>query len=325
MSQRINIRLDLALSPNSRACRQLLYPCTQAANKSPLIPPSSNPSQNIIVLESHLRAVCDSYGLHLPLHAPVRGIAKIHMGAVSGVGPIEIFVGITYSLFMQPTYNPRVKICCILNHVEARLAIEAGASAIGLVGKMPSGPGVIDDERAAMIARTTPPPIATFLLTSAQSVTDIVAHYHRVHSTVLQIVDELREGTYEELRMALPGVKLVQVVHVTGPESIDRALMINSRVDALLLDSGRPDLAVKELGGTGRRHDWSISRRIRESLSIPVFLAGGLHPDNVRQAIEEVRPFGVDVCSGVRTGGMLDAVKLRNFMASVQTFQQGGA
>jgi len=238
---------------------------------------------------------------------------------------IEIFEGIAYSLFMQPSHIPRVKICCILNPIEARQAIAAGASALGLVGKMPSGPGVIDDELAAGIARVIPPPIATFLLTSAQTAGEIIAHHQRVRSTALQIVDELREGTYEELRAALQGVKLVQVIHVTGPEALPRALQINTHVDAILLDSGRPDLAVKELGGTGRRHDWSISRQIRESLDVPIFLAGGLTPDNVRQAIEEVRPFGVDVCSGVRTGGMLDAVKLRNFMAAVQTFQEGGA
>jgi phosphoribosylanthranilate isomerase len=226
---------------------------------------------------------------------------------------------------MQPTQIPRVKICCIVNPTEARLAVDAGADAIGLVGKMPSGPGVIDDEIAATIAAATPPPIATFLLTSAQTVSAIIAHHRRVRSTALQIVDELTEGSYEELRTALPGVKLVQVVHVTGPESIDRALLVNAHVDAVLLDSGRPDLAVKELGGTGRRHDWSISRHIREALSVPIFLAGGLNPDNVYQALDQVRPFAVDVCSGVRTGGMLDAVKLRNFIAAVQTFHTGGA
>ena len=231
---------------------------------------------------------------------------------------IEILDVFAYSLFMEPTKIPRVKICCMLNPLEARLAIAAGASAIGLVGKMPSGPGVIDDEQAAAIARTIPPPIATFLLTSAQTVSEIIAHYQRVHTTALQIVDELREGTYEELHAALQGVKLVQVVHVTGPESIDRALAIGAHVDAILLDSGRPDLAVKELGGTGRRHDWSISRRIREALSIPLFLAGGLNPDNVRRAIEEVGPFGVDVCSGVRTDGALDPLKLRTFMGVVR-------
>ena len=89
-------------------------------------------------------------------------------------------------------------------------------------------------------------------------------------------------------------------------------------VDALLLDSGNPSLAVKELGGTGRTHDWKLSRRIRDSVSIPVFLAGGLTPSNVADAVAAVEPFGLDVCSGVRSDGNLDPVKLRAFVDAVK-------
>ncbi|HEY7412586.1 MAG TPA: phosphoribosylanthranilate isomerase, partial [Vicinamibacteria bacterium] len=88
-------------------------------------------------------------------------------------------------------------------------------------------------------------------------------------------------------------------------------------VDALLLDSGRPGAAVKELGGTGRRHDWAVSRRIRERVPVPLFLAGGLTPANVREAVAEVGPYGLDVCSGVRTDGALDERKLGAFFAAL--------
>lgn len=91
------------------------------------------------------------------------------------------------------------------------------------------------------------------------------------------------------------------------------------RVDALLLDSGNQKLAVKELGGTGRTHDWRISRQIVETVPVPVFLAGGLTPENVSTAIQEVRPFGLDVCSGLRTNGKLDGEKVKRFFASVQS------
>ena len=219
---------------------------------------------------------------------------------------------------MDSIHSPRIKICCILSRQEAQLAIHEGASAVGLVGAMPSGPGPIPDELIADIARSVPPPIATFLLTSRQSVREIVAHHGRVHTSAIQLVDELREGTYEELRQSLPGIKIVQVIHVVGTQSIDAAIAVSGNVDALLLDSGRPDLPVKELGGTGRRHDWKISRQIRESVQIPIFLAGGLTPDNVRGAIEEVAPFGVDVCSGVRTNGLLDPYKLARFVHAVK-------
>lgn len=202
---------------------------------------------------------------------------------------------------------------------KTRLAIRAGASALGLVGAMPKdGPGVISDELIADIARIAPPPIATFLLTSETDAAAIVQHQQRVGTNTIQIVDALQAGTYADIRRALPGVKLVQVIHVTGEESLDEAQELSSQVDALLLDSGNPNLAVKELGGTGRIHNWTISRRICESVGVPVFLAGGLRPDNVRAAIDAVGPFGLDLCSGVRTAGQLDPQKLDLFFQAIE-------
>ncbi|MCU0334735.1 MAG: phosphoribosylanthranilate isomerase [Chitinophagaceae bacterium] len=213
--------------------------------------------------------------------------------------------------------RPRVKICCISSITEAKLAVAYGASALGLVGHMPSGPGVIDDELIADIARKVPPPVASFLLTSQQQVPGIVAHYQRVHTTTIQIVDELENRDYEALRKALPHVKLVQVIHVQNERSVAEAIAISQQVDALLLDSGSPDKAVKELGGTGRVHDWSLSRQIVQQAATPVFLAGGLRPDNVKAAIEAVQPFGLDLCSGVRTNGQLDEAKLAAFFQAI--------
>ena len=196
------------------------------------------------------------------------------------------------------------------------MAIEAGASALGLVSQMPSGPGVISDELIAEIAATVPPAIGTFLLTSRQSVAEIVEQQHFCRTNTIQLCDRLIDGTHRELRDALPGISLVQVIHVTGPESVDEAERMAPYVDALLLDSGNQKLAVKELGGTGRTHDWTLSRAIRESIDIPLFLAGGLTPENVGQAVDAVGPFGLDICSGVRTDGKLDADKLKRFFAA---------
>jgi phosphoribosylanthranilate isomerase len=109
----------------------------------------------------------------------------------------------------------------------------------------------------------------------------------------------------------------VQVVHVTGEESFAEAMSAARHVDALLLDSGDQSLPVKELGGTGRTHDWRVSRRVVEASPAPVFLAGGLRPENVAGAVEAVGPFGLDVCSGVRTDGRLDAGKLKLFFAAL--------
>ena len=214
----------------------------------------------------------------------------------------------------------RVKVCCIGGHDEAALAVRHGAAAVGLVSEMPSGPGVITDELAREIAARVPPAVASFLLTSRQSASAIVEQQRRVRANTLQIVDRLTDGTYRDLRDALPGIALVQVVHVCGEESIEEAAGVAAEVDAVLLDSGNQRLAVKELGGTGRTHDWRVSRRIVERLTKPVFLAGGLTPDNVRAAADEVGPFAVDVCSGVRTAGRLDARKLAAFFEQVERF-----
>lgn len=215
-------------------------------------------------------------------------------------------------------FPPRIKICCISSLAEAQLAIHYGASALGLVSKMPSGPGVIAEKLIAEIAAKIPPGVASFLLTSKQNVTEIIAQQRRCGANTIQLVDELLEGSYADLRAALPGIKLVQVIHVTGENSISEAEQVAPHVDAILLDSGNPNLSVKELGGTGRTHNWRISRTIRERIEIPLFLAGGLNADNVRAAIDEVAPFGLDICSGVRTNGSLDENKLARFFESIR-------
>jgi phosphoribosylanthranilate isomerase len=226
---------------------------------------------------------------------------------------------------MHAIRKPRVKICCIHSLDEAGLAIKAGASALGLVSRMPSGPGVIPEELITHIAARVPPGVATFLLTSQLDAGTIIAQQKRTGVNTLQIVDRLKSGALQELRVALPGIALVQVVHVRGPESIEESYAVAPFVNALLLDSGNPSLPVKELGGTGRTHDWSISRQIREAVQVPVFLAGGLNAGNVAEAIRQVEPFGIDVCSGVRTDGRLDAAKLTNFIRAVASASGPGA
>ena len=214
--------------------------------------------------------------------------------------------------------RPRIKICCIQSVAEARAAVAYGADAIGLVSAMPSGAGIISDERLIPeIAATVPPPVATFLLTSLTDTDAIIAQHHRCRTSTIQLVDALTRGTHANLRCALPGIRLVQVIHVRDDTSVAEALAAGPHVDALLLDSGNPALAVKELGGTGRTHNWSLSRRIVQECVKPIFLAGGLRPDNVAAAWAAVHPWGFDICSGVRTNDHLDETKLAAFFAAV--------
>lgn len=212
----------------------------------------------------------------------------------------------------------RIKICCIASLDEARMAIAAGADALGLVAKMPSGPGPIPDSRIAEITAIVPPPVATFLLTSETTATSIAAHSRATNPTTVQIVAHIDPGESRELARLLPHVRRVQVIHVEGPEALDLIPAYSPHVHAFLLDSGRPNAAVAELGGTGRAHDWAISAAFVRATDRPVFLAGGLTAANVGDAIRQVRPYGLDLCSGIRTDGRLDPVKLDAFVRAVR-------
>jgi len=222
----------------------------------------------------------------------------------------------------RPGSVTRVKICCISSIEEAWLAIDLGASALGFVSKMPSGPGPIDEELITEIVATVPPGLATFLLTSETTAEPIIDQQRRTGVNTIQLVDEVEAGTHETLRRMLPGVSIVQVIHVADANSVEESMSAAPHVDALLLDSGRPKLAVKELGGTGRVHDWEVSRQIRDRSPVPVYLAGGLNPSNAAEAIRAVKPFALDVCSGLRTDGRLDAAKASAFMSQVRATAQ---
>ena len=212
----------------------------------------------------------------------------------------------------------RVKVCCISSVEEAALAVRHGASALGLVSKMPSGPGVIGEPAIAAIAKTVPPGVSTFLLTAASDAEAIIAQQRRCGVDTIQLVDAVPIETYAALRSALPGVRVVQVIHVQGRGAVEQAKSVAPHVQAILLDSGNPTAQTPTLGGTGLMHDHTISSEVVASVSVPVFLAGGLRAGNVAAAIAQVRPFGVDLCSGVRTDGALDEAKLADFMHAVR-------
>jgi phosphoribosylanthranilate isomerase len=231
---------------------------------------------------------------------------------------VHVAADVRAALLRGRTGVLRVKVCCIASTAEADLAIAAGADALGLVSAMPSGPGPIPEPEIATIVRHVGDRAATVLLTSRQDAVGIGEQLERIGPTVVQLVDDLPTSEYAALRAAHPAVAIMQVIHVRGPASVVEATRVAPFADAILLDSGNPTAAVKELGGTGRVHDWTLSRAIRDAVPIPVFLAGGLRPSNVADAIDAVQPFGIDVCSGVRVGGRLDGSAVRAFIGAAR-------
>lgn len=217
----------------------------------------------------------------------------------------------------------RIKVCCIASRIEADMAIQAGADALGLVAEMPSGPGPISDAQIAEITAVVPPPLATFLLTSKTTAEAISAHIRVTNPTTVQIVSHIAPEESALLAKLEPHVRRVQVIHVEGPEALGMIPLYGPHVHAFLLDSGRPNAQVAELGGTGRPHDWDVSAAFVLKSEKPVFLAGGLSASNVADAIRAVRPYGIDLCSGIRTDGRLDISKLAAFMAVVNRTDAG--
>lgn len=216
----------------------------------------------------------------------------------------------------DPMPRTLIKICCIASPEEARLASEAGADYLGLVGPMPSGAGVIGLERAAEIAAAAPPGPKTVLLTAAETAAEIGADLDRTGAGAVQVVRHIEPAEAERLAEARPGLEIFQVIHVEDESALDLIPAYQPFATAFLLDSGRP--SASELGGTGRIHDWEVSAAFIEEATIPVFLAGGLNPANVAQAIERVRPHGVDICSGLRPRGALDPGLLGTFIRAVR-------
>ncbi len=220
-------------------------------------------------------------------------------------------------MFDAKPVRTRVKVCCIASTEEAGTAIATGADALGLVGAMPSGPGSIDDATIASVAAQVPPPVASFLLTAETTAEGIAEHVHRTGASTVQIVNHIDPAQTRALARTIPSTRRVQVIHVEDENALRLIDRYADSVHAFLLDSGRPTLAVPELGGTGRVHDWHVSAEFVRRSPLPVFLAGGLTQANVAKAIQTVRPYGLDLCSGVRTDGHLDAEKLSGFMTAV--------
>jgi phosphoribosylanthranilate isomerase len=212
----------------------------------------------------------------------------------------------------------RIKICCITSSEEAHIAASNGADALGFVSDMPSGPGVISESEIKNIISGLGPFVLPVLLTSKNTAADISVQYNYCCPGAFQLCEPMTEKELRKLTKLLPAVPLIRVIHVSGPESLEEAKFYEPFINAFLLDTGQRSGRLKQLGGTGKTHDWSLSTEIVKSVKIPVILAGGLNAQNVKQAIEYVKPYAVDVCSGVRTNNRLDPVKLSEFISIVR-------
>jgi phosphoribosylanthranilate isomerase len=209
-----------------------------------------------------------------------------------------------------------IKICCIETEEDRARALQDGVTSLGFVAEGLTPPYLVSIPRAATLREGLPRRIEAVLLTAETCAETLVSQARDMDADAIQLCRPVSPQTLAHLRTALPGVRLIGVIHMGDPGGPDRAAAIAESVDIVLLDSG--SLQTSELGGTGRTHDWKESARVRDVVRGELWLAGGLRPDNVGAAITLVRPDGVDVCSGVRTNGRVDPAKVRAFVAAAR-------
>lgn len=212
----------------------------------------------------------------------------------------------------------QVKICCVRSREEAHTALSFGAAAVGLVSEMPAGPGELRESGIREIVQSIPAGAGTFLLTAVTDADQLIDKVQRLGANTLQLWDPLEPADYGRLRQDLPGLSIVQAIHVIGESAIEHAQTAVRLADALVLDSSNPTVPYRWESQAGATHDWSISREIVQTVDCPVLLAGGLNAGNVESAVRLVRPYGVDVCTGVRTEDALDPRKLAAFFEALR-------
>jgi phosphoribosylanthranilate isomerase len=212
----------------------------------------------------------------------------------------------------------RVKICGVKSVAEARLAERHGADAVGvLVGRSHAAPDFIEPVLAERIARSVPPFLTAVLVTHLDEPEGLLRLADDVACPVLQLHSDWSAAALRRLGPRLAPRKIVGKVSVESDAAIDRAQAIEPFVDAIVLDTR--DRTTDRVGGTGMVHDWSISARIAARARVPIILAGGLTPENVAEAVRTVKPWGVDVNSGVETAdGSKDERRVRQFIEAAR-------
>ncbi|MFB6126826.1 MAG: phosphoribosylanthranilate isomerase [Halolamina sp.] len=214
---------------------------------------------------------------------------------------------------------PRVKVCGLTRSCDLDAAVAAGADAVGFI----SGVSVdtdreLDLDAAAALVAATPPFVTSVLVTMPDDPEEAAARVERVEPDAVQLHGEWSPAAVETLRGRVAAAVVVAVDY----ENVARARDLDPIVDALLVDSTADDGA----GGTGETHDWETTRNLARDLDSPLVLAGGLTPDNVADAVETVRPFGVDVASGVeREPGIKDTDAVRRFVHEANRGLAGNA
>lgn len=210
----------------------------------------------------------------------------------------------------------RVKICGITNLEDARASVDAGADAIGFV-YFPESPRSVDEDISGEIIRKVGPFITTVGVFVNESVARIKEVVERAGLHVVQLHGSEEPDFVEAVRVELPNTQIIKALKIAN---LDDFVSIGAyAVDAVLLDTFHGELH----GGSGKKFDWDLVLKASMPDNMPFILAGGLKPGNIKDAISKVRPFAVDVSSGVeREPGKKDPKKIKEFIDRIREYEE---
>jgi len=208
----------------------------------------------------------------------------------------------------------KVKICGITRNEDLVMATEAGADAVGVVIDVPSSPRNLTIEKAKKIIENAPIFVKTVAVTVPKNLDHLTKIYEKLKPDILQIHGN--NLPKDAIREKLPDASLIRAIQATSNEVIEDAVEVANTFDAVLLDS----FVSGKYGGTGKAHDWGLSKQVREAIyPRPLILAGGLKPENVKDAVRMVQPYAVDVSSGVESQpGIKDYRRILEFIKNAK-------
>jgi phosphoribosylanthranilate isomerase len=203
-----------------------------------------------------------------------------------------------------------IQIAGVIDAAEAQMLRQCGVRYLGFPLRLPVHREDITEEKAAAIIKSLAPPVFGVLITYLSEASEIAAFCHALGARIVQVHNDIDRDELKRLKTLDPNLTVIKslVIGMRDDKALEATLSeLSPFVDAFITDTFDPKTGAS--GATGKTHDWRVSRRLVELADRPIILAGGLTPENVKRAILEVRPAGVDSHPALKTAPPARAVK----------------
>ena len=210
-----------------------------------------------------------------------------------------------------------IQIAGVIDAVEAQMLQQCGVRYLGFPLRVPVHREDLTEQEAAAIIKSLTPPVFGVLITYLYEATEIAAFCHALAARIVQLHGDIDGDKLKRLKILDPNLTVIKslVIGICDHKALEATLReLSPFVDAFITDTFDPKTGAS--GATGKTHDWRVSRRLVELADRPIILAGGLTPENVKRAILEVRPAGVDSHTGVEDStGRKSREKVQKFLS----------